>query len=532
MSVKFQTIIPSTMVPKPLNSGSQHIIRRRKIEVLPVNQTNYQFSGNNRIQFNISSASEFMDAQNSYLRFDFRAYGLDTEGKDDPLLSLATGGAHALFKTITIRLQNGTELVKVGTYNKWYGMTSGLTQSADHVESFGWMYGDSVGRFKSFDPRKTKYLHHSTMTADNIRYAELAAGGAATLVHRYLPLVPDNLNCLGGLVEDDVKATPIANLQAESGGFNAARVQACLNTSNDADLATPGVILSATLPLSILQMHSYLPLPYIQGGLQIEIELDNPVYALSSNDGITPGTSGVLDYAIYTPRMVCQFVQPSEEIMSQYLNLYKQNKLTYPYMKIQHYLNTDSGADATSSFVMHPNMRSAVLATTIVQNRNANTTTQTADADSNSHIYDCIGTTIKANINSYQYKVGSDNYPDTAVSMPDIYNAEAFLESQRAFGHLGSVLFAPRSRPSEWWSVNLDSADNAAESLRLVMAYDLSRDSSIFSGVDVSVAPFTAEFGTSAAYRLGESNSTRYYHTWIFGNAILKIGQSGVSVLN
>ena len=536
MSVKFNTIVPSTFVPKPLTSGSQHVIRRRKVEILPVSQTTYQYSGNNRIQFNIQSASEFLDCQNSFLRFELRAYGISATGTDDPFLALATGGAHALIKQAIVRLQNGTEIMRIDDYNKWYAMMSNLTQSAEHVDRYGWMYGDSVGRYKQFDPKRVRPQVTAAYTVAGLQFSGNVEGGAATLTSRTLPLIPENMK-LTLDVDDAADPASIADsvIDPLTGGANSARVEACNNASNNSALSETGRILSCNLPLSIFQLHQFLPLPFIQGGLQLELVLEDPVRALCLNeyvaaDGSLPTTPAV-DYSIVTPRYVCQMVQPSEEIMSKYLMKYKEGTLTYPYLKTQHYLNTNNGSNGTFSFVMHPNMRSAVLASTIVQNLNANTSGKTANSYDNGYVYDAIGTTIKAKINSYQYKVGSDNFPDIAVSMPDTYNSEAFAESQRAFGHLGSVLFAPRSQPRDWWSTNTDSGETD-ESIRMVMAYDLSRDSSIFSGIDVSVAPFTAEFGTSAAYQLNSTNATRYCHTYVVGNAILKISQAGVSVLN
>lgn len=544
--LKFDTIIPSTFVPKPLVSGSQHVIRRRQTEILPVSQVTYQQSANDRILFNINSASEFMDAQNSYLRFELRTYGLSSSGTADPLRSLATGGANALFKQIIIRLQNGTEIIRIDDYNRWFAQASTLTQSAEHVERFGWMYGDSVGRYLQYDPRQMKPMAVGSMAAATVYHYHISTGDDDSstdgVAEKYLGgLIPDNIATLAAATSvipdvDGSDSNPtytVTGLTARSGGYASARVQACNTSSNSSTLASTGLVLCMPVPLSLLQLHEFLPLPFIQGGIQIEFVLERPELALSVNDNVTLAATSVLDYSIVTPRMVCQFVQPSEEIMSEYLSLYKNNMLVYPYMKVQHYLHTNSGANGTFSFVMHPNARSAILATSVATNLNSNTSSNTANAYDNAVVYDSIGTFLKQEINGYQYKVGSDNYPDKAVSMPDAYNAEAFAQSQKAFGHLGSVLFAPRSAPWDWWSIHADSGKATNDETRkLIMAYDLARDGSIFSGVDVSIAPFQAEFTTSAAYQLNSANALRYMHTWIVSNAILRIGSSGVSVIN
>src|SRR5688572_26961147 len=132
--IHVSTIIPSSLIPRPLQSGSQHIIRKRQVEVLPVSQTTYKHGGNDRLVFNITSANEFLDAQNSYLRFEFRAYGITSAATDDPFLSLATGGAHALFREVILRLQNGVEIARITDYDKWYAMMSMVNESREHVD--------------------------------------------------------------------------------------------------------------------------------------------------------------------------------------------------------------------------------------------------------------------------------------------------------------------------------------------------------------------------------------------------------------
>jgi hypothetical protein len=488
--------------------------------------------------FNINSASEFLDCQNSFLRFEFRAYGVSGTGAAaDPFLSLATGGAHSLFKSIIVRLQNGTEIMRIDDYHKYYAMVSSITEPADHVKNYGWAYGDSLGRYREFDCARVKNVHIADQSAASSRFAVLfenvdCANDAAVLAaqtHFYGPLVPENLAAVSATTAMATAYTEIG-LRAESGGWAAARVQAC-TPNTDATLATAGKVLCMTIPLSILQLHQFLPLPFIQGGLQIEFVLENPALSLCVNDNaaIAEVSTCAVDYAIVNPRYVCQMVQPSEEIMSSYMNWYKNGNLVYPYIKVGHYMNTHAGGTGDINVVMNPSVRSAIFVATIAQNANANTTVNGATVASNAYVYDCIGTFLKTNISSYQYKVGSDSFPEAAISMPDTYNSEAFMEAQRAFGHLGSVLFAPRVNASDWWGVNTDCGQ-AGETKSLVMAYDLSRDSSIFSGVDISIAPFTASFGTSAAY--GLANPVRYLHTFLFSNAVLRLSQQGASVLS
>jgi hypothetical protein len=68
------------------------------------------------------------------------------------------------------------------------------------------------------------------------------------------------------------------------------------------------------------------------------------------------------------------------------------------------------------------------------------------------------------------------------------------------------------------------------------MTTDLSRDGSLFSGVDISIAPFILECGTSGAYPLGANNAQadalRYIRTFLTSNALLKVSSDGVSIIH
>jgi hypothetical protein len=530
MAVQIHQITPVGFSRPPLVSGGMKVVKRRVCEMLPVSQTTYKYSGNNRLQFNISSANEFLDCSRSFIRFELRCYGISGTGPiADPLLALGTGGVHSLFKQVTLRLQNGTEICRIDDYHKWYAMMSCASESAEHVERCQWMSGDSVGAQKTFNSKKVKHLSSAAFADATLRHVSIADNAnPAVVVARYPGLVPDNVPATLDVLA--TAALTISTVGGRSGGFNSARVEAT-GDNTDATLATAGVVLCCQLPLSIFQLHQFLPLGYIQGGLQLEIQLENPIYSLIVNPYAALATTSATDYSIVNPRFCAELVQPSEEIMAQFLNWYKAGSLQYPYQKVNHYMHTNAGAAGDFSFVVHPNMRSVISALTVIQNKNANTAGRTANAYDNAQVYDSIGTFLKAGINSYQYLIGSDQFPQNKVNLPDTYNAEAYAHLQRTFNQMGSILFSPRFDPSDWWSVNADSA-NTAESLKLILSYDFTRDSSIFSGLDVSLAPFTIAIGDTAGYTLNAVASNRYVHTFITGNAIMKISQEALSVVS
>jgi len=135
-SVPVQAQVPS------VSSTSKHIIRNRSVEVLPQAQTTYAYSGSDRIEFQIASSSDFLDAMNSYLRFELTC-ALAEADADDTTKYLAEGGAHSLFREIRLETAQGTIIERIEDYNKLYALMSQLTHSREHVDLVEQVSGDS-----------------------------------------------------------------------------------------------------------------------------------------------------------------------------------------------------------------------------------------------------------------------------------------------------------------------------------------------------------------------------------------------------
>ena len=71
MSVSVGTLVPhEAVIPAP-KSTSKHILRRRQVEILPLESTTFTYSGNDSIKFNISSSTELLDGLDSYIKMGF-----------------------------------------------------------------------------------------------------------------------------------------------------------------------------------------------------------------------------------------------------------------------------------------------------------------------------------------------------------------------------------------------------------------------------------------------------------------------------
>jgi hypothetical protein len=146
-SVEVKTIRPiQSMVPMPV-STSKHILKRRSTEILPNEQNEFTYTGNDRIIFNLSSSTELLNTLESYIKLKVTTTGNDARHFDE-------GGVHSLFKTIELRTQNGTLIQRYERYNRWYAIKSNLYHSADYIQYHGAAEGDSLGVGKATDGRK------------------------------------------------------------------------------------------------------------------------------------------------------------------------------------------------------------------------------------------------------------------------------------------------------------------------------------------------------------------------------------------
>lgn len=532
MVLEVKTVTPHTLIPPSLSSGNLHIVRKRRVEILPQN-SNVTFSPdtNDRIIFNISSANEFLSGGDSFIRTEFRAYGDALSTIRDRLLALSTGGIHSCIQRMILRLQNGTEISRIDDYAKWYAANSYGTHSRDHVEYAEQMSGDSVSEKLMLEPTRMSVARTADFTLDTPAGAEIVTMGTAdyadvlTAENRGLiPLFPEGAS----LVTNTVSPAIVADIIDVSGLKRPQRQAVCLNESAQTSaLGTTGVELTFRVPMTLLQQASFFPVCYVQGGLQLEIQLTDATYALMNSKEYLYDANGTSFYSWVNPRFVATMCQPSEDIHEKYHSLYKQDKLYYPYQYIRHFLTTVAGSTTgQNSYQYHPNVRSLRSIIVGVQNENHNTIVRGTAGNDNSGVSDCAGTFTDSGIDDYQFKVGSDLYPDVKIDTTDVACCDLLTEMMKTFGQHSSVLFTPRFAPWELRKEN--KADGAGagtnESKRFLMTYNFARDDSVFSGVDCSLQPLSVDLNFGSA----DPNTTRYIHTWVSSDSVLVLGSSGV----
>lgn len=552
--------LPSQAVVPPIQSSSKHVLRKQFVEVPSNNSSSeFKFSGTDRIEFDINSPSSFWDPTQSYVRLDLTT-DLTYEGQDDLSRYLAEGGAHALFRNMSVRTQSGVEICRVENYNRWYAMMASTMMSRDYVDRALHREGDSADGYSQVDGFVSSNLKELTGSA----FAYDETGGASEkLLTGTASKFLDELRVgdLIVLVDDDgisntlevgsITSNTVANLLGGGADItaNTAKVFRPSYQSNRAKIAqTDNSSLCFQPALPFLQMaDTWIPLFLIKGGLRICMELERPEYVICSPKSlVSAGWTGA-DYAISNPYYVCAMIQPDQSLAESYLQMYKAQGLAYHFINI-HFQSDfiSAGSTGRQNLVVNAGVRSARNAMCKIQNLRAQTVTAaTVNGGKSTFTADSIAMGLKANLNEFQIESGSERFPLSGpVDCSSIDNSELMAHLQETIGSLGVVMSNPRFLREQWQEIasNIEPFEQGAvagkaDSDRLVIACNFARDSSPFTGLDLSLNSLNIQPNFDAVYQLtdddGSSNAVNaalYWLTFIQYDAVLSLSQEGVRV--
>lgn len=511
--------IPLNMVLPPLTSTSRYINRSKEVEVLPDNASaSYSPDEIDELSFTLNSSSDFLDGQNSYLKFKL-ACVLTDGGADVATKHLSTGGAHSAIRSLEVRLANGTLLERVEEYGRLHALFSSYTAPQDHTDMTEFASGDSIP-VKDYIPEESdeKLLEDATFTGGNFDASTgiltLTAGSASSEISEndviflgngessafqsafgiVKTVSSDTSVVLYGITQTDVAdfdldaLTSVKILKQQRKGVVVPARKLCANTTD--------ITLCLKPFSSFLQQSNLIPLPLLKN-LQIVIRLAPANMLLVSGTGAAPAGAMVRSYTIKQPRMVCRFVEPSAEITQQYLDMYRGKGLEYHMVGYAHHQNTiDSGQSGSVSLRIDANVRSCRKIMSIVQSRiNENN-------DTSSYQFDSAGTFLKAGITDYQYSVGSERFPHySKLNVEDVYMVQNFQNALKVFNAFNNTLHKLRFRPDQYRAnQTIDAITN--ESSKFLMGASLERDDdSAFTGMDLSQESVYLELTKSAVAR-------------------------------
>lgn len=293
-------------------------------------------------------------------------------------------------------------------------------------------------------------------------------------------------------------------------------------------LSSHTLCLKPLIPLFNTGM--FFPVNFIRGGIRIVFELDNPEYVLSIvGDGGGDYSSAM--YTISNPRYITNFIQPSEDIVQQYMNLYNSGGISIRYSDFQTFeQNVPSGSSGSFSYSVQPTVRSARNVFLIQQNLRHRTITAGSAADNAStYTADSIGTFVKANLSAYQFYSGALRFPlAQSVVTTDSVNAEPFQYFQQAIGTAGSLFATMRCNVEEWSERSSDSGNT--DSTKFILAAKLGRGEDSYSGLDLGSNPLTFLLDYDDTYSVNSVSAIRYVMLWIEADATMTISTDGVLV--
>ena len=301
----------------------------------------------------------------------------------------------------------------------------------------------------------------------------------------------------------------------------------------------------------LLQIQS-LPLMLIRGGLRIRFQLERPEFVFSQTAAIS-GTGLSAEYTISKPVYMCSFVQPDESLASQFLEMYNGQGLIYNYLSFKHFLDLIPAASTgISTTNMYPGVRSAKAVIARIQNHRAETASNigTTDIELNTLTADSIAQGIGAGLVQLHYSSGSERFPTSRpMDLTTRDYGEAQMEAQRALNHVGMSIVGKRASYSEYgkWgngpgsesgNVTVNGEDNL-DAIRFFAAVHLSRDSSHWAGLDLSLNPLQGEYNFGSAYveknaaATAVTDKSRYIHQWVmYDTGMILSANDGIVVLS
>ncbi len=462
-SITVSPLVPHEMVIQTSKSSSAHVLRNRQVEILPSETGAFSFAGNDRIVINLSSQTEFLNAQDSYLKGQISCILTGDTGPevDEKSKALDEGGTMSAFRNIELRTQSGVLLERWDRANRLYAMISKVTHPRNFVES---AMGDQLDSVGFSDTQPDPYEPTTGSTTYRAARHRITEGP-------------------GDLIEFTMK-----------------------------------------IPLGFLNMLQYIPLMLIRQGLQLVLELDRPEFVMNSHGAVNPPVPLASSVTLTNVRYVANMITPDESVMQEYLKKYNEDGINYTFQSWRHRRRAVAALEnSASNLSLQFGIRSARAVFAVIQSALLSDTASPASQN-----YGSLSTFLSTGVISYQFSSGSEEYPNHEVKLTDGHHNEAYAELMLAVNQYGSKLHQSRFLPYQFGKFNT-VATVAGESTSLIMAADLSRSNSPWSGLDLSINNLDIELRFNAVSNPIFGN--RNVNIWVLHDVMVSISQqNGVVV--
>ena len=240
---------------------------------------------------------------------------------------------------------------------------------------------------------------------------------------------------------DDVEAGGIKSIVRVSRRKESIRRE-CVSSSNDSTGLTEHKVCFQ-IPLGFMSMDELFPLPFMNYGIEIELELVESAhlgivtpsrFTLADNDEARTLKQGIL---IFNPQFLAHMVEPSLDVMQEYETKYIQDGLIYHFMDYKNFKFLLLAGQKQYNFEYNnARLKSVQCVLSVMTNDYSNSSTVTVEG-----VRDyCQSNFLKNNMNSYRFQVGGKSFPqydDRKVNVDSIGNGEAWKQLQLALGVMG-----------------------------------------------------------------------------------------------
>lgn len=573
MSLKIQSQIPikASTASSSLSSSSAHIVRTNQVEMPAQINGTYSYSGNSEILIDINSPSDFIDFQNSFLRFRLTNASLKNNGVEVDDRYLSEGGGHALFRSVSIETQSGVVIQRIDRYNKYYASMSNILHSQEYVNKALHREADSfepvsqvAGGTPPFPVAGQFAYDHTGGAAEKLITFSSGATSDLMEVGDFLSLSKLNSTdannggyfckitsvptpttiTVEGLPPVDITATAGQTIVViKSGTAKAVRNRVCVDAVAASSDAKPEICLSLGLPF--LQMTELFPLMLVRGGLRLRIQLERPEHVLCApTDVVSNGFTA--DYSIANVYFVAHLLTPDESLAQSYVELYKNAGIAYSFDGVDfNLLTSDSSAwNGSQSYRIQSGARSLNSLMMKIQDvRHESVSAGNAALGLNTYQSDCVAFGTDLGLDEVQIEIGSARFPySRPLNLRSKSKCEASAQLQKTFGVFGNPAgvmrpnyerFSGERASNDYWETGGFKKDRAD---RFLLAVSTAKDQlSPFTGVDARLAPVFVNLKGSSAFTTPDgltTASTAYILTWLTYSSVLQMSSdSGLTVL-
>lgn len=577
-NIDLSNTIPDLFIMDDPQTGSKSVLRKQLIEVNSVDRIEFEPGGQNQIRIKITSPSDFLIGNESYLKFDLAVSG-QSQNTINYYREFPIGGAHNLFSRIQVRtLGRGTVIQEVDYYNEYQAIEHLINMDKSYVEQFGPLYGEysmesnlsrtgavnaewiksSVATSTIAATRNVARVTHFTFTTQghNTGIQSIVQVGSRIViyddtVYYYGVVVGAGDGVMSVVFTGAPKTTEIAlgaviwiQSDLRGGYFNQSRNCYIPSTGlNDvtqnpqSTTVTEHNFTFCMQPfLTVLQQN--LPLFLFKDGIELILDLNKALHAFNTADT-------TLTYTISDVRYMCMMVTPHPSIQESYEQMWRSNKgLVYDIPSVRVKRQTQAHQSSVHTVQWHVGCRSAICA--VVKQTDTLLVTKAGYDVTMSH---------GMNLEKYQFHVGSIMFPQREVEL-GYKGEEAFRLLMDAFNKLnaaGNIMlrFADYFQVYNasfsigfGYSYDSTAANLITDSCRTYVGVKFARVDGYggsLSGIDLTNVPlemrFTRGNSVSSNARLGNevissSSSNLQFTLFVWYNAYLNVNSERISILS